>query len=120
MFFLISLFLISEIYATIELTSSDQSHSGEKLENHYFNFVAGDELTCQAQITKFLENEMKDSSLVVIYTPKCKIGGSCGPECGEPNGKDCISANPEAFGACLSQKSVQNTLKHSRQLMTNL
>lgn len=37
----------------------------------------------------------------------CSLGGGCGVSCGKPGG-NCASANPQHYGACLSQTDIAN------------
>lgn len=56
-----------------------------------YNFVAGEKATCEASIF---------STFGKYGT--CSIGGGCGLSCGNPGGS-CVSANPYAWGACLTK-----------------
>ncbi|MBX3019576.1 MAG: hypothetical protein KF767_16935 [Bdellovibrionaceae bacterium] len=61
------------------------------------NFVnGGSKAACEQQIADHTGKKIS-----------CSLGGGCGISCGKPSGS-CASANPQHYGACVSQTDINN------------
>lgn len=81
-----------ESTSTAPTTPPPPSYS-ESLTN-YVN--GGSKAACEQQIADHTGKKIS-----------CSLGGGCGISCGKPGGS-CVSANPNYYGACVSQSDVNN------------
>lgn len=72
-----------------------------------FNFVSGDQLGC---FTSINERFWIATGKLFDNSDTCKIGEGCGANgCNPKTDQNCVSANPQAYGACFTYNEFKNS-----------
>lgn len=83
-----------------------------------FNFVSVNENDCDLATADFIRTKL-NSDVLVVTSPKCRIGGGCGVSCGKPDGVNCLSANPTSFGACVDKADIDSHVLSNMQIFNS-
>ncbi len=102
-------------------SSTLSTDTGQPVANGSGNFVNiayPNEQACNFAVADFIRSKISVGALVASF-PRCQIGQGCGISCGKPDGSSCVSANPTAFGVCLSSNEIDQTVEQNMQAFSN-